>query len=121
MPDKPGSLWGARFADGPAPELAALSRSTHFDWQLAPYDIAGSRAHARALAAAGSSTPTNSAGCSPASTRSKPASRDGSFAPGDDDEDVHVALERELIDARRAPSSAASCAPDAAATTRSPP
>ena len=48
-----GSLWGARFASGPSPELAALSRSTHFDWQLARYDIAGSHAHATALAAAG--------------------------------------------------------------------
>ena len=48
-----GSLWGARFAGGPSPELARLSRSIHFDWQLAPYDIAGSRAHAKALAAAG--------------------------------------------------------------------
>ena len=47
-----GALWGARFATGPSPELAALSRSTHFDWQLALYDLAGSRAHARALPAA---------------------------------------------------------------------
>ena len=48
-----GSLWGARFASGPSPELARLSKSTHFDWQLASYDLAGSRAHARALGAAG--------------------------------------------------------------------
>ena len=46
-----GALWGARFASGPSPELAALSRSTHFDWVLAPYDLAGSHAHAAALAA----------------------------------------------------------------------
>ena len=38
------SLWGGRFAGGPAQALAALSKSTHFDWRLAPYDIAGSRA-----------------------------------------------------------------------------
>jgi argininosuccinate lyase len=48
-----GSLWGGRFASGPSPELQALSRSTHFDWRLALYDIAGSHAHAKALAAAG--------------------------------------------------------------------
>ena len=48
-----GALWGARFATGPSPELAALSRSTHFDWELALYDIAGSHAHAKALASAG--------------------------------------------------------------------
>lgn len=34
-------LWGARFADGPAEALARLSASVHFDWRLAPYDIAG--------------------------------------------------------------------------------
>ena len=34
-----GSLWGGRFASGPSPELQDLSRSTHFDWQLALYDI----------------------------------------------------------------------------------
>ena len=27
--------------------MFALSKSTQFDWRLAPYDIAGSRAHAR--------------------------------------------------------------------------
>ena len=47
------SLWGGRFCGGPADALAALSVSTHFDWRLARYDIAGSRAHARALAQVG--------------------------------------------------------------------
>src|SRR4051794_41957423 len=46
-------LWGGRFADGPAEALAKLSASVHFDWRLAPYDIAGSRAHARVLHKAG--------------------------------------------------------------------
>ena len=48
-----GKLWGGRFAGGPSPELEALSVSTHFDWRLAPYDLAGSRAHARVLHRAG--------------------------------------------------------------------
>ncbi len=33
-------LWGGRFADGPAEALEKLSASVHFDWRLAPYDIA---------------------------------------------------------------------------------
>ena len=33
-----GSLWGARFAGGPSPELQRLSKSTRFDWQLANLD-----------------------------------------------------------------------------------
>ena len=48
-----GALWGGRFASGPSPELQALSKSTHFDWRLTPYDLAGSRAHANALHTAG--------------------------------------------------------------------
>lgn len=42
-------LWGGRFQSGPAEAMAALSKSTHFDWRLALYDIAGSKAHARVL------------------------------------------------------------------------
>src|SRR5450756_1357366 len=47
------SLWGGRFAGGPADALAALSKSTHFDWRLARHDVAGSIAHAHALQSAG--------------------------------------------------------------------
>src|SRR4051794_41955086 len=46
-------LWGSRFAGGPADAMAALSKSTQFDWRLAQYDLAGSGAHARALHRAG--------------------------------------------------------------------
>jgi argininosuccinate lyase len=47
------SLWGSRFSAGPSPEMANLSKSTHFDWRLAKYDLLGSKAHAEALAAKG--------------------------------------------------------------------
>ena len=47
------SLWGGRFSGGPAEALARLSVSVHFDWRLAPYDLAASRAHARVLNRAG--------------------------------------------------------------------
>jgi argininosuccinate lyase len=49
----PTRLWGARFGSGPSEALARLSVSVHFDWRLAPYDLAASRAHARVLHAAG--------------------------------------------------------------------
>ena len=57
-----GRLWGGRFAGGPAEAMFALSQSTQFDWRLAPYDLAGSRAHARALHAAGLLTDDELAG-----------------------------------------------------------
>ena len=44
-----GALWGGRFAGGPADAMAALSKSTHFDWALAPYDVTASKAHALSL------------------------------------------------------------------------
>ena len=53
MSTNEGSLWGGRFADGPSDALAALSKSTHFDWVLAPYDVQASKAHARVLFRAG--------------------------------------------------------------------
>ena len=92
-----GSLWGGRFASGPSPELAALSRSTQFDWQLAPYDLAGSRAHARALAAAGYLDADELTAMVAALDELEGRVASGAFAPEDSDEDVHSALERGLI------------------------
>jgi argininosuccinate lyase len=93
-----GALWGGRFAGGPAPELIELSRSTHFDWQLAEYDIAGSRAHARALAAAGYLAPAELVGMIEALDQLAVDVSEGTFGPLPSDEDVHSALERGLID-----------------------
>ncbi len=91
------TLWGGRFEDGPSPELAALSRSTHFDWVLAPYDIRGSHAHARALAAAGyldaAAESAMHAGLDAVLARVT----SGELQPTDADEDVHGALEAALI------------------------
>jgi len=92
-----GSLWGARFSSGPSPELARLSRSTHFDWQLAAYDLAGSRAHAKALAAAGYLTGDELESMTDALLRLGESVADGTFLPLESEEDVHAALERGLI------------------------
>jgi argininosuccinate lyase len=93
-----GALWGARFASGPSPELAALSRSTHFDWVLAPYDIAGSHAHAEGLAAAGYLSQEQLADMHAALDRLAEDVASGRFVAAETDEDVHGALERGLID-----------------------
>jgi len=93
-----GALWGARFASGPSPELAALSRSTHFDWVLAPYDIAGSRAHAAALHAAGYLDEAQLTGMRDALDRLEADVASGAFTAAPSDEDVHGALERGLIE-----------------------
>jgi argininosuccinate lyase len=98
MTTNEGSLWGGRFADGPAPELAALSKSTHFDWVLAPYDVTASRAHAAVLHTAGLLTDEQRDGLLAGLDSLGCDISDGSFTPVDTDEDVHSALERGLID-----------------------
>lgn len=92
------ALWGGRFAGGPADALAALSKSTHFDWRLAPQDIAGSQAHARVLHAAGLLTDEQLAGMLDVLDRLLADVRSGDFTAAPDDEDVHTALERGLIE-----------------------
>nr|WP_194241361.1 argininosuccinate lyase [Galbitalea soli] len=93
-----GALWGARFADGPSTELAALSKSTQFDWQLYPYDIAGSKAHARALAAAGYLTAGEEERMRAALDELRARIDSGAFVALESDEDVHFALERGLVE-----------------------
>ncbi|MGV0784909.1 argininosuccinate lyase [Mycolicibacterium sp. XJ775] len=93
-----GSLWGGRFADGPSAALAALSKSTHFDWVLAPYDVTASKAHARVLHRAGLLTDEQRDGLLAGLDSLGSDVADGSFRPLVTDEDVHGALERGLID-----------------------
>lgn len=92
------SLWGGRFAGGPSDALAALSKSTHFDWRLAPYDIAGSRAHARVLHRAGLLDDADLDAMLAGLQQLLADVGSGEFTPALDDEDVHTALERGLIE-----------------------
>ena len=86
------ALWGGRFTSGPSPELARLSKSTQFDWRLADDDIAGSRAHARALGRAGLLTADELQRMEDALDTLQRHVDDGSFAPIEDDEDEATAL-----------------------------
>jgi argininosuccinate lyase len=91
------TLWGGRFGDGPSPELVALSRSTHFDWQLALYDLAGSHAHAKALGAAGYLSPDDESAMHAGLDAVTRRLESGDLVATDGDEDVHGALEAALI------------------------
>jgi len=97
-PDEPVALWGGRFSGEPADALAALSLSTHFDWRLAEYDLAGSRAHARVLHRAGLLSDEELAGMLAALDELAADVRSGAFRPEPRDEDVHTALERGLLE-----------------------
>ena len=92
-----GSLWGGRFADGPSWEMQQLSRSTHFDWQLAIYDLEATAAHVGQLAAHGYLTGSERDTVLAALESMREDYLEGRLEPRPDDEDVHGALERELI------------------------
>ncbi len=94
----PHRLWGGRFQGGPAEALAKLSVSVQFDWRLAPYDLAASRAHARVLARAGLLDAEELGRMLAALDDLESACAVGEFRPTVDDEDVHTALERGLIE-----------------------
>ncbi len=100
MADQPEALrlWGGRFEGGPDQALARLSLSTHFDWRLARHDIAGSRAHARALHRAGLLTADELDRMIEGLDRLEADVASGAFTPVLEDEDVHTALERGFIE-----------------------
>ena len=98
MSEGANSLWGSRFEGGPDATLAALSRSVHFDWRLAKYDIAGSRAHIKALANAGYLTVAELTQLDKCFVELLSRVETGSFSAKPQDEDVHSALERGLVE-----------------------
>lgn len=93
-----GRLWGGRFGGGPSEAMFELSKSTHFDWRLALHDVAGSRAHARALLDAGLLGPDEAEAMDAGLAELARRVAAGEFLPAEDDEDVHGALERGLKD-----------------------
>lgn len=101
--EAPMSLWGGRFSGAPDQALAALSVSTHFDFRLAHVDIAGSHAHADALHAAGLLSDDEAARMHEALSALDADVASGAFTPSAEDEDVHTALERGLIERAGAP------------------
>jgi argininosuccinate lyase len=92
------SLWGGRFSGGPAEALARLSVSVQFDWRLAPYDLLASRAHARVLARAGLLSADELGQMLAALDDLEAACATREFRPTVEDEDVHTALERGLLE-----------------------
>ena len=92
------SLWGGRFEGGPAQALARLSVSVQFDWRLAPYDLLASKAHARVLFRAGLLTGDELEQMLGALDELRVEVRSGEFMPRVEDEDVHTALERGLLE-----------------------
>jgi argininosuccinate lyase len=92
------ALWGGRFAQGPEDSVFALSRSVHFDWRLAPYDLRSSMAHLAILNKSGLVATKDAEAILKALKELTKEVAAGSFVAIDSDEDVHSALERGLIE-----------------------
>lgn len=92
------ALWGGRFSDGPADAVFALSRSVHFDWRLAPYDLRSSLAHLEVLESSGLLTPEVAGAIRGGLNALISEVATGAFTAIASDEDVHSALERGLTE-----------------------
>ena len=90
------NLWGGRFSAPPADALFALSRSIHFDWRLARYDIASSLAHLQSLVQEKIVSPGDAEVIGDALREISREIAAGQTEPDQTDEDVHSALERML-------------------------
>ena len=92
------TLWHGRFDGDPADELMAYTASIGFDVRLAPYDIAGSRAHVQMLGRVGllAEAEVDEVLAALDQAEAELASGDFEFAPGD--EDIHTAVERRVTE-----------------------
>jgi len=78
--------------------LERFSSSLELDFELYPYDIAGSVAHARGLAAAGLVTTAQLKAIERGLKRVRREIDDGTFTFLESDEDIHTAIERRLTE-----------------------
>jgi len=92
------TLWGGRFDSAPADAMAALSKSVHFDWRFAPYEIEVNLIHLKNLVEQDVVSKENGKKIESALLQLAKDIGSGSFKYTNADEDVHSAIERGLIE-----------------------
>ena len=92
------TLWGGRFDSAPADAMATLSKSIHFDWRLAPYEIEVNLIHLKNLVEQDVVSKENGKKIESALLQLAKDIGSGSFKYTDADEDVHSAIERGLTE-----------------------
>lgn len=93
-----GRLWGGRFETDPARAMEDLSRSIDVDFRLAPYDIAQTSAHVRALRSAGLLSQDEATQLLATLADLAAEIAGGTMLPDPRDEDIHTAIERQLLE-----------------------
>lgn len=97
--EEAGKLWGGRFKDPASPELMAISRSVHFDWRLARYDLLQTMVHASALLDVGVISASEFDSLKELISKVSSGISAGEINYQDHDEDVHSAIERIITEA----------------------
>ncbi len=88
----------SRFTIPQDPVFQQLNASIGFDWRLGPYDIEQSRAHATMLASAGIIGDADRDALLSGLDRVEDELDSGGFPFREDDEDIHMAIERRLTE-----------------------
>jgi argininosuccinate lyase len=88
----------SRFAEPQHPVFRQLNASISFDWRLGPYDVEQSRAHATMLAESGIISEADRDALLGGLERVEEELEGGSFPFREDDEDIHMAIERRLTE-----------------------
>ncbi|MGD1051756.1 MAG: argininosuccinate lyase [Solirubrobacteraceae bacterium] len=88
----------SRFSQPQDPDFQAINASLDFDWRLWRHDVAQSRAHAAMLASIGVITDSERDELLAGLDAVAEELEAGSFPFSPDDEDIHMAIERRLIE-----------------------
>ena len=92
-------LWGGRFSAGTAASVEAFTESISYDSRLYKYDIAGSKAHAAMLKANGILSQEELTSIRDGLTAIETKIDEGDFPFKSELEDIHMNIEKALIDA----------------------
>ncbi len=98
------ATWGGRFESGPAALMQRFSESASFDRRLAPFDVAGSKAHSAMLAKVGLLTAKERDAIHKGLDRILGEIESGAFVWDERLEDVHMNIEHALT--QRVPAAA---------------
>jgi argininosuccinate lyase len=96
--DAPNSLWGGRFAAGPAEIMRRINASIGVDKRLYAEDIAASKAHCAMLVAQGIVSRQDGAAIAAGLDRIKTEIEAGQFGFTEEREDIHLNIEARLAE-----------------------
>lgn len=91
-------MWKGRFTESTAAVVSDFTQSLDLDWELAPWDIAGSVAHAKMLERIGILTSAEAGKIEEGLARIRAEIAESTLVPTRELEDVHMNIESRLIE-----------------------